>query len=314
MVSRYCVYGLLVCAAMFGVAVGAPNIVMTMLCRDEDVNLKANIPNWLRVVDYFVFVVDDRTLDNSVATIESMLNTVGKRYEIVYNNFTGFGAARTLSLNAAWKHFPQATHVLIADPDWQFELKTINKNELDLTHDVFRFTIYDAQRSGKFHTRKMDWLLKNKPGLSMKYHLHEVLSIGNYIPKSIAWEVREVAKAGTWHETVGHGSMDSALRLKSDLLLLYKDLEMYQHDPHVHYYLGSTHQSYAEKAQHTVGLDSEEVQDHIDRAIQHYELRARSAYEEELLEQRWAALIGLGNIYTSLRVRFALSSLFVTPE
>eukprot|EP01032_Pedospumella_encystans_P032437 gene32437-36617_t len=147
-----------------------------MLCRDEDVNLKANIPNWLRVVDYFVFVVDNRTRDNSVNTIENLLGKVGKKYKVVNNDFTGFGPARTLSLDAAWTHFPHATHVLIADPDWQFDLKTINKNELDLRHDVFRFTIYDAQRS-----------------------------------------VREIAKTGTWHETVGHGESDSANRYKSDL-------------------------------------------------------------------------------------------------
>lgn len=302
MVRSCSVYALLLCASIFGGAVGTASIVMTTLCRDEEVNLIANIPNWLRVVDYFVFVVDNRTRDNSVSTIENALDKVGKKYKVVFNDFTGFGAARTLGLDAAWQHFPQATHVLIADPDWQFDLKTINKNELDLSHDVFRFTIFDAQRSGKFHARKMDWLLKNKPGLSMKYHLHEVLSIGSYIPKIITWEVREVAKAGTWHETVGHGESDSAQRFKSDLALLYKDLEMYQHDPHTHYYLGSTHQSYAEKSQLTLGLYSDEVQDHVERAIQYYELRARSAYDDELLEQRWAALIGLGNIYTSLKV------------
>ena len=309
MANLYFAYILLSWLTFLGTAVGTASIVMTMLCRDEDVNLKANIPNWLRVVDYFVFVVDSRTRDSSVNTIENLLGKVGKKYKVVDNDFTGFGPARTLSLDAAWTHFPQATHVLIADPDWQFDLKTINKNELDLRHDVFRFTIYDAQRSGKFHTRKMDWLLRNRPGLSMKYHLHEVLSIGDYIPKMITWEVREIAKSGTWHETVGHGESDSANRYKSDLALLYRDLDIYNHDPHTHYYLGSTHENYAEKAQHTLGLDSEEVQGHIDRAIQYYELRARSAYDDELLEQRWAALIGLGNIYTSLKVKH--STIFV---
>jgi len=283
---------------------GVASIVMTMLCRDEHVNLKANLVNWVRVVDYFVFVVDKRTIDGSVKTIESILGSTSKKYTVVWNEFTGFGAARTLSLETAWNVFPNASHVLIADPDWHFNLKTFDKAIL-ATHtnaDVFRFTIFDAERGGRSNMRKMDWLLKNKPGLSMKYNLHEVLSIGNYEAVHIPWEVREVAKEGTWHSTVGHGDSASAERYKSDLRLLYLDLEQYGHDPHTHYYLGSAHQSYAMQAQHALGLYSDEVQHHVDQAVHFLELRARSLYEAELLEQRWAALIELGNIYTSMRV------------
>lgn len=303
--STMSVYHVLIYVAMIGMlrmTAGTASIAMTMLCRDEAVNLKANLPNWMRVVDFFVFVVDNRTVDGSVNTIESILGKTGKKYIIVWNNFTGFGAARTLSLESAWNSFPHASHVLSADPDWSFDLKTINKKDLDNSADVFRFTIFDAERDGKSHTRKMDWLLKHRPGLAMKYHLHEVLSINRYSVIDIPWEVREVAKAGTWHETVGHGDPVSAARYQSDLELLYKDLDMYHHDPHVHYYLGMTHKSYATKAQHTLGVYSDEIQRHLDLAIHFFELRARSSYDAELLEQRWAALIELGNIYVALKV------------
>ena len=41
-------------------------------------------------------------------------------------------------------------------------------------------------------------------GLAMRYHLHEVLDIGDrYDWKVLNWEVREIEKPGSWHTTVG---------------------------------------------------------------------------------------------------------------
>jgi hypothetical protein len=292
---------------MIGLALGQQtpaSLVLTMLCRDEDVNLKANLPSWIRFVDYFVFVLDNRTTDGSASTIQTILSKAGKRFKIVMNDFTGFGAARTLGLNAAWESFPQATHVMISDPDWSPNLPTINLRELDLSADVFRFTSIDAPRDGHVSKRKMDWLLRHRQGLSMKYHLHEVLDIGAYTVKSINWEVREVEKKGTWHTTAGHATSTSADRYKFDLSLLDKDLAMYPHDPHVHYYLGVTHENLATKSMATLGLLHPDVQSSVENAIKYLTIRATSAYTDELLEQRWGALIELGNIYMSLKVPF----------
>ena len=278
------------------------SVILTMLCRDEDVNLKANLPSWLPVIDYFVFVMDDRTTDGSVDTIKAILGKANKKYNIAYNNFTGFGAARTLGLTAAWDNFPDATHVMISDPDWSPILNTIHLHDLDQNFDVFRFTIYDAPRNGQLNKRKMDWLLRHRKGLSMKFHMHEVLSIGDYTVKHINWEVREVEKQGTWHTTVGHSSSVSADRYKFDLQLLYRDLNMYGHDPHPHYYLGVTHENYATKMAPVLGIHHPEVRENVDKAIEFFTKRVTSVYDDELLEQRWGALIELGNIYTSLKV------------
>lgn len=94
-----------------------PKLAITMMCRDEEVNLKSNLRHWLYVVDYFVFLVDNRTVDNTIQTIRDILidNNI---FRIIMYDFDGFGNARTLSLSETWEHFPQATHVLIADPDW----------------------------------------------------------------------------------------------------------------------------------------------------------------------------------------------------
>lgn len=72
----------------------------------------------------------------------------------------------------------------------------------------------------------------------MRYNLHEVLDIGMYTVKNIPWVIHEIEKAGSWHTTVGHGHSMSYQRYEFDLALLEKDLTVYGHDPHTHYYLG----------------------------------------------------------------------------
>ena len=213
----------------------SPSLVITMICRDEEVNFKSNLELWLPVASYFVFMLDTRTTDQSQTVIEKILGGKAAGFKVVPYEFNGFGPARTASLEAAWQYFPQASHVLIADPDWQPVSTTININELDMEHDVFRFMVYD--RNGAT-TRRMDWLLRHRAGLQMKYNLHEVLDIGLYSVKYVNWVAKEIEKPGTWHTSVGHGNSMSALRYQFDLTWLEKDLKTYPHDPHVHYYLG----------------------------------------------------------------------------
>ena len=67
----------------------------------------------------------------------------------------------------------------------------MNKMDLDSTADVFRFLSYDRNN---ITTRRMDWILKHKPGLKMRYHLHEVLDIGLYSIKNIPWVIHEIEK------------------------------------------------------------------------------------------------------------------------
>jgi hypothetical protein len=272
----------------------ANTIVMTMIIRDEEVNIRSNLPLWSKVIDYFVFMVDSRTTDKTEEAIAAIL--MNKRpYKIVHHEFTGFGPARTKSLQNAWEFFPQASHVWIADPDWRPELDTINKNDLDLINDAFRFLIYD--RNG-LTTRRCDWLLRHRAGLRMRYHLHEVIDIGPYNPTPIPWVLREIEKAGSWHTTVGHGHSMSAQRYLFDLELLQKDVHMYGHDPHTHHYLGVTHQAYAEKVLAGNGQTiTEEVLFHLHAAIEAFTLRVLSRYDDEFPEERWACMFSLGALY-----------------
>ena len=95
------------------------SLAISMICRDEEVNFRSNLHLWLGIVDYFVFMVDSRTTDQSVSAINEILR--GKtRYEVIPYEFTGFGSARTDSLTAVWHQYPSATHVLIADPGLRY--------------------------------------------------------------------------------------------------------------------------------------------------------------------------------------------------
>ena len=149
----------------------------------------------------------------------------------------------------------------------------------------------------------MDWLLKNREGLKMRYNLHEVLDIGLYSVKHISWIIHEIEKPGTWHTVVGHGNSMSAKRYEFDLQLLYKDLEEFDHDPHPHYYLGITHQAYAEQTViMEMGIISNISMHHLDLSIEFLKLRIFSEYEDDFIEQRWSSMLLLGSIYSSYKV------------
>jgi len=273
------------------------HVVMTMICRDEEVNLRTNLPLWLDVIDYFVFVIDDRNVDSSIITIENILKPSNKLYIIQSYKFEGFGPARTLSLEIAWENYSNASHVLIADPDWRPDNSTLDLNELDNSFDVFRFIAYD--RNG-ITRRRMDWLLQHRAGLAMRYNLHEVLDIGYYSVKDISWVVHEIEMSGSWHTTVGHGNSRSSKRYTFDLNLLYKDQLIFGHDPHVDYYLGITLHAYAETLFVETGNFVEDV---INEAIKYLEKRVYSVYKDEFIEERWACMFVLGSIYSTLKVR-----------
>eukprot|EP01039_Chlorochromonas_danica_P007361 gene7361-8143_t len=276
-----------------------------MICRDEEVNLRSNLPLWTEAVDYFVFLLDDRTIDKSRAAIHTILTPRRIPHVIKNYTFTGFGAARTLSLQTAYDNFANASHVLIADPDWRPDLQTLRKEELDLSADAFRFTVFDRNGMTK---RSMDWLLRHRAGLAMRYSLHEVLDIGYYQVKIISWVAHEIEQAGSWHATVGHGHSMSQARYEFDLRMLYNDLPLYGHDPHLHYYLGITHHARLEAMHKAGGAGGEAIASDLQAAIAFLELRAQSVYEHDFVEERWGAMLTLGTIYYTYQKDFVRSS------
>jgi len=267
------------------------SIVATMICRDEAVNFRSNLGLWLQYIDYFVFTMDYRNSDDSKDVIDSIINN-SSRYKIYDHNFTDFGSARTTSLQQAWESFPHATHILISDPDWKPDTITIDINQLDFQYDVFRFKIFD--RNGATF-RQMDWLLRHRQGLRMKYAIHEVLDIGMYSVKTIDWVLHEIEKPGSWHSKVGHGNSMSFNRYLFDLSLLSKERDMYGHDPHTHHYLGITHHAVVENA--PSDFPKEELDYHKNEAIKYLSLRATAKYTSEFPDERWTGMYALALLY-----------------
>ena len=152
----------------------------------------------------------------------------------------------------------------------------------------------------------------------MKYHLHEVLdlnrtrSISDGVDSGsgaaiyelpLKWRVHEVEQSGSWHTTVGHGHSMSAQRYLFDLSLLEKDLATYGHDPHTHYYLGVTHEAYAEKYLQGIGAYDASVEHHVAESIKYLQLRSVATYDDEFPEERWASMYMLGNVHYYFKVR-----------
>jgi hypothetical protein len=275
-------------------------VVVAMICRNEEVNFKSNLALWARDVEYFLFLMDERSTDNSPATINAILDGIAQ-YTIVRNQFEGFGQARTRSMQEAYHHYPSATHVIVADPDWRPDMSTFR---LDMFRappeiEVFRFTVYDRN---KMTNRQMDWILRNKPTNKMRYHLHEVLDIGLYNYTTIPFVAHEIEQPGTWHSAVGHVNSFSTKRYLFDLDLLDKDLQVYGHDPHTHYYLGITNCAVVEKLDLKNPPVNMDTKRYIDACIKYLTLRLESTYDNEFVEERWGAMFQLGLAYENFLV------------
>lgn len=72
------------------------SIVMTMICRDEEVNLRANLAQWFPIIDFFIFLIDSRTKDNTRKVIEGLFAGLkANSFRAITYEFEGFGQART---------------------------------------------------------------------------------------------------------------------------------------------------------------------------------------------------------------------------
>ena len=73
------------------------SIVMTMICRDEEVNLRANLAQWFPVIDYFIFLIDSRNTDHTWYFIKrTFQGSKANSFKALSYDFEGFGHARTL--------------------------------------------------------------------------------------------------------------------------------------------------------------------------------------------------------------------------
>jgi hypothetical protein len=250
-------------------------------------------------------MVDHRTTDGTIKAIEEILRGK-KQFHIEPYEFDGFGPARTASLKKAWEKYSNATHVWIADPDWKPDMSTINKSDLTLDADAFRFLVYD--RNGNTARRGI-WLLLHRQGITMQYNLHEIVNANIASIKNTEWVVYEIEQKGSWHTRVGHSFSGASKRFLFDLKYLEKDLIEYGWDAHTHYHLGVTHLAYVEAVLHEKKMMEAEDSDsydsldagllhHFHEARKYLKLRATARYNIESIEDRWKAMYWLGMLHS----------------
>lgn len=221
-------------------------LLLALMVRDEEANLLANLPAFEFVADAVVCGIDDRSSDASAAAVARALPSVARW--VFYFTFSGFGRGRSLVFAEGWRKFPEASHVLVLDPDWEIVDPLVVKGQLDFFHRTFLFKVWD--RNG-MTTRTMNWLVRHEAGLAFEHQLHEQLVQPQRRSPSHAllttWEFREreVAGRATWHNSAErHGHSQSYERYLFDLDLLAMDLEdLGDDDGHTLFYLGVTHLS-----------------------------------------------------------------------
>eukprot|EP00957_Ditylum_brightwellii_P046894 3559431-Ditylum_brightwellii.AAC.1 len=263
----------------------APSLVCVMIVRDESENLEKNIPLWGEdFFDAFVVAVDDRTEDNSVQVLESVIKPNIPRHIFNYT-FDNFGAARTRALEETYRRFSNISHVFIIDPDWKPVKGTIAKYDLQHNIDAYSFKIWD--RSG-MSTRKANWLARHQPNLTFAYYVHEDFRLPSGLPpmvvKELEWEVSEVEPQVSWHTRVGHGNDSTASRSHQryyfDLNLLQKEQSdpQYRDSPHTLFYLGLVHsallegmEGYKPRYMHPDFRLTPAMQEHLDLHVMYLE-------------------------------------------
>ncbi|CAM9168801.1 unnamed protein product, partial [Phaeothamnion confervicola] len=212
---------------------------LLMIVRDEEHNLRQNLWLWAPFISCYVIGLDARTTDGSEAAVHEALDdaVLPNRRSVFQFEFDGLGHARTLVLQEAWRRFPDATHLIMADPDWRVHPETIDLSQLDFSHSIFALKIWD--RNGSTN-RWIDWIFLHLPGLSMRYRWHEALVLPPgvpYAPALLRWEVSEVETNSSWH-VKQHGSSFSYERYVMEIGLLERDDAEHADDPRVLYYLG----------------------------------------------------------------------------
>lgn len=283
----------------------SPSLLLALMVRDEEDNLRANLPQWAPIGDAVVCGIDERTTDQSARAVVESLPSLPRW--IFSFRFENFGQGRSVVLREAWRKFSNVSHVLTLDPDWQPQI--LAKSELDWMHRNYLFLVWD--RNG-LTTRTLNWLVRHEPGLKFERRLHEQLvQPGELGPvKRVSWKVleREVSGRRSWHTTDANGHSQSYERYLKDIKLLEADLvDLGPNDRQTLYYLGATHLSALEAM---VGIGEHQrtpqTEYHVSCGIRYLERRLSireldidlsQQPRTRINEQTWAAMRWLAHAY-----------------
>jgi tetratricopeptide (TPR) repeat protein len=260
-------------------------LLLNMLIKNEAEHLERTLPRWAKIIDYWIIGVDDANTDESPEIIKKYLGHIPG--EIVIVNFDGMGPTWTQLVKHGLKHYPNATHGIIADADFMPMQDTLDKYQLDIRCSKHMYTIYTEDHQ---HNRKMDWIYRNIEGAEVKRRVHQTLEV----PALPNQEVFQTLIDLNIEEREGGYQDRSGNKMRRYIDWLKKDLLEYPDDPRTLYYLGYSH--------FDIFLNNKDdpKQEHWDalaKSVEYYSYRANLPKDAGNQEERWFTLLKLGEIY-----------------
>eukprot|EP00658_Telonema_sp_P-2_P047435 TRINITY_DN36080_c0_g1_i1.p1 TRINITY_DN36080_c0_g1~~TRINITY_DN36080_c0_g1_i1.p1 ORF type:complete len:551 (+),score=101.51 TRINITY_DN36080_c0_g1_i1:200-1852(+) len=265
-------------------------LVLTMLIKNEKENLERSLPKWAKIADFWVIGVDDANTDESPAIIRRHLGHIPGR--IVKIHFDGMGPSWTVLVEEGLRWYPEATHGILADADFT-PLNSFDKRQLDHRCRKHMFTI----RSPEGTLRRMDWVYRNLPGVTVQRRTHQML----IVPEDIGTDCPAL-------DDHGHQSTQTMLDLvlqeypggyqdrtpgkqQRYISWLLKDLDENPGDGRSLYYLGM---GYLDLFLQSGNTD----RGALDDAISALQRRADIEHSKDsYYEERWFAMMKLGEVH-----------------
>ena len=110
----------------------------------------------------------------------------------------------------------------------------MKKSDLDFTSDIFYFKIYDRNN---VTTRCLDWILRQRSGLKMRYHLHEAVDIGSPTGTSTSWVIHEIEKVINLSFFLSSQLLKELFACIHQYIHTYIDTYMYTYRPWISRYI-----------------------------------------------------------------------------
>ena len=260
-------------------------LLLNMLTKNEAAHLNRTLPLWAPLIDYYIIGIDDANTDDSPRIIQRHLGHIPGRIETVH--FTGMGPTWTLLVEAGLRHFPEATHGIIADADFAPMQLKLDRMQLDVRCSKAMYTVYTEDH---LTTRRMDWIYRNLRGVRVERRTHQILTA----PALPGQEVFQTLVDLAVEERPGGFQDRSGEKDARYIHWLELDLEEYPDDPRTLYYLAYAHLNLFTREGGGGGGGGRGVVDgNLSVAIGYFERRARV---EGNLEERWFAMLKLGEV------------------
>jgi len=274
-------------------------LLLNMLIKNEEEHLARTLPAWARIIDAWVIGVDDNNTDASREVITRALGHLPGKMVTVH--FDGMGPTWTRLVEAGWEAFPHVTHGILADADFAPLSASMDKMELDIRASKALYTIYSADHA---HKRKLDWVYRNMPGVTVQRRTHQALVVPELPDQEVF--ITELATLRVDERPGGYQDRAGGARAKAQRYIDFLEADLAEfgaNDTRSLYYLGV---GYLDLYKHGVeehgGVPNDEDRAALVAATAYYERRAAIVgVDVGTREERWFAVLKLGEIAERFR-------------